>query len=541
MSWIEKIAPQFALKRQIARQRLERVKSLQTDFKKRGNEFEAVSGDRLNHIYGGYLNFSPDSAIYDDLEKLRNNVRKRERESGFTSGVIKRIVKNTVGTGIYPQSRCMADKEYFGNPKINERAARLFNHQAEKHFRTWAKKSDVRLKQTFWDQQAEICAALIRDGETLVIGRQSAKPDRILPYCLETREIDYLVTPRAEVFNPKIKCGIEHDEEGAPKAYYFYKGHPGEQIHITDASIEEVPAYFPNGRKKVFHLFSPIRRPGQTRGFSDFAPGLKTVQNLDKYWEAEILAALEDACMTGIVKTPNPVGFQSGYTLDSDGDGNRIHEFAPNQIHYLNPGEDFDIHKPNRPNSQMEVFTHLLMSDPASALDVPVEVFNMNWKGLNYSNARTILLQFYASCTFLSVFMVRHFCDCVWENVISDFVVNGMVGAPGFDRRKDDYLQTKWIPRVYRRWIDPTKEANGKETDLKTLVETLSDIHSERGDDWEEKLTQRARELQKIKELEKEYDITFATEQPGQPVADEPDDAEPKPEPKRNVVPGPWA
>lgn len=531
MGLIDKIAPIWALKRQIAKNRLKRMKELN----KRG--FDAVSGNRKNYSFSGLSTESPDSAIYDDLEALRNNVRRRERESGFSKGAIQRIVKSVVGVGIYPQARCVPDKEFIGQPKINQRMASVFNYQAEKFFRRWAKKSDIRLKQNFWDQQAEIFGAYIRDGEALIIGRNSNNLTRSIPYCLETREIDYLQTPRSEINNPKITGGIEHDSEGVPRFYYLTKSHPGNAIHIQDSDIEQVDAFFASGRRRVHHLFSPLRRPGQTRGYSDFASGLKTLQNMDKYWEAEILAALEDACMTGIIETSYPTGFNANYTESSDSDDyDRIHEFAPNMMHYLQPGEKFSIHRPNRPNNQFEAFTNILMSDPASALDVPVEIISMNWKGLNYSNARTILLQFYASCFYLSTIFIRQFLEDIWENVISDGVINGDIQATGFDRRKDDYLATKWIPRVYRRWVDPQKESNGKTNDLNNNIETLSDIHSERGDDWEEKLTQRAVELKRMKELETEYGIEFKSEQEARPSepGEETDNG------NRAVIPGPW-
>lgn len=513
MNWINKqiskVSPIWALKREVAAQRLNRI----TTFKEK-RSFNAISNNRLYNDILAPKN-SADSAIKSSTEGLRNHVRQLEYNNGFVSGPIQRIVNNVVGTGFKFQSRIKSDDNFVGFPKITEKFAGVYNLSAEKAMKRWEKQADRRLMNSFGSLLRLAEGAILRDGAALVVGRDSKRKDRIIPYCQELLEIDRLQTPMSEVSNPKIRNGVEYDSEGVPKLYYILKYHPGDAIAgLQDSDYEQVDAYYPNGLKKVFHLFNPIR-PEQSQGFSKFASALSYLQNLDRYHEAEIYAALEDACLTGFVKSPAAQQFQANYAPDQMGGSgdeaeNRIHEFAPNKWHYLNPGEEVDIHSPNRPNSQFGEMTNQLLRGPANSLDIPPEVLTQNWQGMNYSNARTVLLMFHMTCRIRQNYLIENFCNPTWENVGTRLVIEGKLTAPGFDRRKDDYLSHGWIPPGWQ-WIDPQKEAKGKQIEVEQNFETLANIHASKGYDYEETLEQRARELRKIKELEKKYDISFQT------------------------------
>lgn len=530
MSWLykqyAKLFPERAMKGFIAAQRIARLSALNRDFddynRMMKRSFESVAGGRSRFDLTSESR-SPDSSVYDGIGKLREHIRQLEYNNGFVKGPIKRGVNNVVGRGIRFQSALMPDGpgKRLEFPKINKTMADTAVYGFERYFKKWNKQADVRLMQTFYEQQGVCEGSLRRDGEVLVIGRNSKRRDRIIPYCTEVLEADHLTTPMAEINNPKIRNGIEYDDEGVPKTYYILKVHPGETLSIamTRSDFEELPAYFKNGLKKVIHLFDPLRRPGQSRGFSDFAAGLKDLHDLDRYMEAEKLAALEDACMTGIVKTTDPTGFASNYTDPSGSEKyDRISEFAPNMVHYLNPNEDFDIHKPSRPNDQLGEMINQLLRGPANSIDMPPEVYSQNWQGMNYSNARTVLLNFYGASWIRQGYLIEHLCTPVWENVGTWLVIKGKVQCLGFDRRKEDYLASRWIPAVYRKWIDPKKEADGKTVDMDNNVEALEDVLAEQGKDIDEHLEKIARGKVKIKALEEKYVIKMGKAEAPAPV-----------------------
>ena len=133
---------------------------------------------------------------------------------------------------------------------------------------------------------------------------------------------------------------------------------------------------------------------------------------------------------------------------------------------------------------------------------------------MNYSNARTVLLNFYAACAMRQWYLINHLCIPVWENVGTRLVIKGKIQARGFDRRKDDYLRSDWIPAVYRKWIDPKKEAEGNQIDLDNMVEILPDVLAERGKDFDAHIEKKARSMKKIQAVEKKYGVKLYPEKP---------------------------
>jgi lambda family phage portal protein len=311
---------------------------------------------------------------------------------------------------------------------------------------------------------------------------------------------------------------VEYDDEGAPKYYFILRQHPGESIiaAVRRDDYEQVEAFNPNGTRKVVHLFDPVR-PEQTRGYSAFGPGLLDAQDLDRYREAEKYGAIMAASHVATIQTENPQAFAGAFAqaaaTDTGADGEeytrREFVFAPGATFVGKPGEKIDFNTPSRPSSAFSEYSYDLLQGPANALDIPPEVFAQRWAGLNYSNARTILIQFYASCWIRQGLLINHLCAPIYANVVAAAVAAGLLPASHYGRRTPELLAASWVPMVYRRWIDPAKESAGRETDLRSNVETLTDTLTELGKDPDEHLEQRARELRRIKDLEEKYGVTF--------------------------------
>jgi len=552
MNWLNKvlstIAPATALKREVTMRRLERLDAIYKNNDKKNRQkrsFEAISGSRFRSDILSTDKSADAHLNQQNIGSLRHQIRQMEYNDGFMAGPIDRIVNNVVGSGIKFQARVSSDTEtYQGSPPITDEMAKRWNYETEKYFSLWAEKADSRLILDLFEIQRTIQAALERDGEVLVIGRQSQRNNRIIPYCQQILEIDRLQTPMAEISNPQVRNGIRFDDEGVPEAYYIMRYHPGDSLsgtsYVKNDDVDEIPAFFENGLKRVLYIYNP-RRPEQTRGYSKFAAGLKAYQDLSRYEEAYIMKALEDACLVGIVTTPAAEEFQQNYTAGnlSTEDGSerlqRYHEFAPGKWNYLDPGEDITIHNPNMDNSALEAFTDHLLRDPASAIDVPPEVLTQNWKGMNYSNARTVLLQFYLSCMIRQARLIKSYCIPTYHNVITQLVGRGLVTQTGFDRRTEDYLKHTWIPPGWS-WVDPVKEAQGKQIELDNNIETLTNICASKGRDLEEHLESRARELQLMQEKEEKYGVKFPSKnQSTETNQPEMDEDEPEVEPDENT------
>jgi lambda family phage portal protein len=506
---ISYIAPGYALKRYSAHLMFKALSGPNTGER----SFDAVNNSRLR---GDWTNITQDAdaSLGVNGQALRNMVRDLSHRSGLVAGPLRRITNNVIGLGIRPQSRVKEDGKFdtpMGSEKITTETAERFNYQAEKNYRKWGKKAASDLRATIEELQALAFRAMIGDGESLIVLRSSDRQDRIIPLAIEVIEIDRLSTPPKEINNPKVRNGIRFDDEGAPELYYVAKRHPGSTNIQSITNIneyEEIAAYGSNGLKKVLHLFD-ILRPGQSRGYTPFAAGLGDMQDLARYREAVIVAARVGACLAAFIERPN--AYNSVQQNPSNVNGQLITKFEPGMVRYMNPGEKVTPFTPSQPQTQFGEFTKQILLTAANAIDIPYEVFANDWAGLNYSNARTVLLQAYLAFRIYQRYIINHLCIPIWESFISDCVIKSVIDAPGFGTRKEDYFDVSWVPPGWQ-WVDPLKESQAAANDIDNLITTLSDTLAGRGDDWEEKLDQRARELKRIKELEETYEIKLRPE-----------------------------
>lgn len=512
MNFIDKavdyISPVLSLKRTIARHRHKMLQELYKKPEKRS--FDAISDGRLQKDLLNEHN-DANTAINDSLEELRNYIRQNEYNNGHVKGPLRRIADHVVGTGFKFQARVSADKKYLGPPgsaMISKSEADSFNYHAEKYENIWEKQADISLTRNFKENSHLVELTRQRDGETLIIGRHSNRPDRLIPYCQQIVEIDRLATPPKFIADESVLNGIKYDKEGVPLTYYILNRHPGDSISRykpRDTSYEEVPAFNPNGSRKVIHLFRTLR-PEQTRGFSEIASGLPAIHNAFRYANAEMFAALEDACMVGIVKTTGPGNFQENNTKPGVDAEKRIHEFSPGKWYYLNHDQEVTIRDPSRPNDKFIEILHSFYEGPANAFNMPPEVFLQNWQGMNYSNARTVLIMWLKVVRIEQQLNIDHYQSVTWENVLPQLVAAGHVQAKAYFKRKYDYLASQWIPPKLD-WVDPLKEVQGKKEEISILAETPQSVCATKGVDFEENAEMMAKALVKNKELEEEYDI----------------------------------
>ena len=504
------VAPIHGLKRTIARQRAKRLADIYEKDPKRS--FDAVGGGRMHYDFLNEHN-DADTAIHDSAENLRNHIRQVEYNNGYLKGAFRRLADHITGTGFRFQARVMPDKKYLRispGARITSQDAETFNYHAEKYFNLLSslKHLDLHMKSTFGELTWLVDLARHRDGEVLIIGRNSKRPDRIIPYCQQIVEIDRLETPPHLYSDPNVYNGIRYDSEGVDVAYYIKNRHPGDSIHVykrDDNDYEEVPAFNKNGTRKVIHLYRMLR-PEQSRGFAEISAALTNIQQATRYSEAEMFAALEDACMTGIVTTPAAANFQSNYTESGDDSDKRIHEFSPNKWHYMNPGQEVTIRDPSRPNDKFLEILHSFYTGPANAINMPPEVFLQNWQGMNYSNARTVIIMWLKVIRVEQQLLVDHYLHDTWANVCPQLIAKGLIPAGAYAQRKYDYLASHWIPPKLD-WVDPLKEVQGKKDEITIYSETPQSVCATKGADFEENVEATALALKRIKELEKEHDI----------------------------------
>lgn len=461
-----------------------------------------------NWIPGGG---SADQDLLTDLPDLRERSRDLIRNNGIATGAINTEVANIVGSGILPQSALNADR--LG---ITQDRANAIQNQMEIAYERWKINADSTNRLDFDDIQAMVQRQILENGEIIILPLM-VENRRPYSLCLEMIEADRLDTPLNKITNSTIRRGVELGGRGQPVRYWIKKSHPGDLTIGTPQTDDfvGVPAWNDMGRKNVYHLFYQ-QRPGQSRGVPWFAAALDIFKNMAEYMETEMVAARVAACISLVVTSSAPfqnAAFNSAGNTDS---GKKPVEYLePGIIKYLKTGDSVTGFNPNRPGTTFEPFMERILRAIGVALDLPYELLAKDFSKTNYSSARAALLEARRFFTIRQKWLAKYLCQPCYEMVMEEAWLRGEIDAPDFLDKKREYCRTRWIPNGWQ-WVDPVKEANGNKISLDNNMTSLSKILASSGDDLDEVLEARARELAKIKELEQKYGVSFGNAEKAQ-------------------------
>ncbi len=479
--------------------------------------FTSYRGADSTRLNDGWL-ASPGSAdqdIINNLPTLRQRSRDLNRNAPFATGITATMTTNTVGAGIKPQSRLDPKKL-----KLSQKDIVDYQNEIDAVWTKWVPFADASQRLNFYGIQQLVHRQVIENGEIFLIPVMLDLPYRPYNLAYQLIEADRVGTPFNFQTNPAVRAGIEIGKEfGEPINYYVREVHPGDItlrfLGSNPLKFRTYPAFNPEtGRKNINHLYFMLR-PQQTRGVPFFAPVISYFQHLDKYLEAELVAARVAACFALFITKTSPQDAIMGVEGRQDSEGKKINNLEPGMIEYLAQGESINQFNPQRPGGTFETFVMQLLRSISSALNLPYELVAKDFTRSNYSNMRASLLQAYRYFKTHQQWMNDQLNQPTFEMVIEEAVLNGDLKLPNFFQNKALWCATRWIAEGWE-WVDPLKEAQASVLAHDNNFTTLQDVAAGRGQDWEEVLEQRARELQRVKELEDEYEVKF-TVQPAPP------------------------
>ncbi|HYX31481.1 MAG TPA: hypothetical protein VE954_00115 [Oligoflexus sp.] len=119
------------------------------------------------------------------------------------------------------------------------------------------------------------------------------------------------------------------------------------------------------------------------------------------------------------------------------------------------------------------------------AIGLPYEVLVQHFQS-SYSASRAALLEAWKFFKLRRAWLVRTFCQPIYEWIIEEAVALGMLEAPGFDDlfKRQIYLSTEWIGPSMQS-IDPLKVVKADEVRLSSGVASRRSIVEEQGRDYE--------------------------------------------------------
>ncbi|WP_413535057.1 phage portal protein [Rahnella inusitata] len=468
--------------------------------------------------------WSPDNEVNIYRDRIVSRVRDMARNDGWASGSVTRILDNAVGANFRPIAKVdyRALSMQTGLKAFDAKWADEYGRAVEAAWRTWAndpgRYCDVERKKTVSQMLRLAFRHKLVDGDALAVLQY--RTDRLghgrarYATTIQIIDPDRLSNPQQVFDMLNIRGGVEIDDDGVPVAYHIRKAHMGDwwsaEKTMTWERVRRETAW---GRPIVVHDFDGDRA-AQHRGSSIFTPIVQRLKMLIKYDEVELEASILNAVFGAYVTSPyDPRLFEDGLrddVLDYQDmrtdfhNDNRLSLQSGARIPILAPGENITSVNATRPVSNFVAFESAALRNCAAALGISTQQLTQDWSDVNYSSARSAMLEAWKTLTRRRDDFASGFAQPIFSSFIEELHDLGEVplpaGAPEFLAAKAAYCRAQWMGPG-RGWVDPVAEKKGAILGMDSGMSTLEmEVSENVGEDWEELLDQRAREVEAFKD-----------------------------------------
>lgn len=432
-------------------------------------------------------------AINEDLARqlptLVARSRGMARNNEWAIGYLLKLNDNVLGeSGIRLQMRLKKR----GGTQDNDS-----NDYLEGGWDSWGRNADV--SGISWPEiESLVLRSLVIDGELLYRFRTGVGPYGFQIQLLDPTLID--VALRRDWGGNRVRMGVEIDDDGRPVAYWLRMSRAGDSPseYITVGRHVRVPA------SELRHCF--LRSEvGQLRGIPWLSGGARRLWLLKDFEESAAVASSNAAKRQGFFVSPTgeaPPGFADTMvssvleTARAQGRVLSAEEMAaltaaaekyattmPGQYDTLPLGYDFRAFTSMWPNIEAGSYIKGQLRGWSVARGMSYVTAGNDLESVNYSSARVGIVGEREHFKFIQQLLVRFLHAPVLEAALPWIILRNP--ALRMDR-KDIYLvSATWQPR---RWpgIDPVKEAQANEINLRLRLTSRRRICLERGEDPDE-------------------------------------------------------
>ena len=431
--------------------------------------------------YGWPLSrLSPDSGLEQDLEEVRLRSEDLYRKNPWYNSYCEGLARYVVGTGRTPQSHGLVRRNVPGVDTKKLRAA------IEWTFAAWSQNAGVR-GETLAQLQVMLVLGRAVEGDQFAILRNDPLREPI-PIALEIVSGTRVETPDGEAGNPRIRNGIEYDEQGRRVAIHV-RTHPGDTVE--EPTWEREPFYDRAGRQRVFHYRRPCLA-GFSRGLPDSVPVQADLRDLDDWCENEMMRLQAQSSQTLWIETPlelcTPEELAAGSAACTDSKGRTIENSAAGEVSYLPKGRV--PHFPPVPDvqAQLDVFMRWKLLGISAGLSWSFELLTKAHDN-SYAGGRLALTDAHrrinTDATLLDDQVLRGVCHQVIARalIVDDLLP---IRPTQFERYEREIVQTDWLGEPLP-WIDPAKEIEAEAMALYLGLETFDAVLKRRQidpDEW---------------------------------------------------------
>lgn len=432
--------------------------------------YDAAQTTEENKLHWSFADgLSADAALMPwTRQVLRNRSRYEVTNNSYAKGVQLTLANDTIGTG--PRLQLLTE-----SPKDNQRV--------EQSFARWCKA--VKLKAKLRTMRM----SRLQDGEAFAL--MATNPALPTPVKLDLRllEADQVATPFSTLLAPLAYDGIIFDEFGNPAEYHVLKAHPGGmKVWLYGLQYDKVPA------ASMIHQFRR-ERPGQVRGCPEIVPALGLFAQLRRYTAAVLGAAETAADIAAVLQTEMPPGGESEAANPWE-----TMQIEKRSIMSLPAGWKIGQFDAKQPLTTMPDFVKVILAEIFRCILMPMNVGTGDSSDHNYASGRLDHQTYWKA--------IRIEQDEIGDGTLDPLLRAYLDEAALISGELPQSFRTRDLELPPHRWfwdgmehVDPVKEATAAQTRLQNNMTTLADEYARQGQDWEERLAQRGREYDRMKEL----------------------------------------
>lgn len=401
------------------------------------------------------------ATITPNLANVRAHARDLVRNNAWATSGLDKASDALVGWGI------------LGKP-VKATSTRL-KKQATEVWNDWAESTacDYDGRVNFYGLEKLVARAVHEAGEALVRRRRQPKDSGMrIPLKLQLLESDFLDASKDGI-NPqnqnKMIAGVEFDPSGKRAAYWLFDQHPGANVFMSKLSSKSVrvPA------DDVIHVYD-VKRIGQCRGISTFAPVIVRLKDFDDYEDATLVAKKIAACFAVFVTDPDGTGSPLGEADDTKDP--KVDTIEPGMIMNTPVGKTIEFASPPQTQGADEFTTRALRA-VAAGLGITYEQLTGDYRGANFSSSRMARLTMQDRLDHLRWNMlVPQFCAPVWAWAMEQALISGEIAS---------VPAAKWTPpRV--PFLEPDREGLAIQRSVRSGLMTPSEMVEQMGFDFDE-------------------------------------------------------
>ncbi|MBQ7695568.1 MAG: phage portal protein [Clostridia bacterium] len=403
-----------------------------------------------------------DASLRLDYITMTLRARDLAVNNEYVAGVLVNLTRNVIGAeGFTLQSKA-------ANVKLRPEIERLWREYQSRvgGFVTFDEKQSGR------DFDALVLRTLMIDGEVFIHLAFDASSKFGYRYeVVDSLQIDPLYNVEDCGNGEKIAMGIRLDRRGRELAYYIRETRY--DYYMSGPRIE-IPA------SEMIHIFRK-NFPDQSRGYSNLAPIILNLNQMDGYKEAELVHARIQACTMAVwERNGQPTG---GDFLDNSTDekGEFVREMKPGIFPVAPEGYSAKFLQQSSPSNQFAAFWKVMLRSISNALGISYNKASGDYELVNYSSLREATLEDRASFEEAQRFLIENWKDFQFSDFTRALALRGYIPVGELD----NCLRHRFFGRRFP-WVDPAKElaAKEKEYDL-LLTDPISELES-RGQEPEE-------------------------------------------------------